>query len=383
MIVDYDTSEEHLACSVSSDQNSAQNNTVNLIVSSMLGGFSKWDSVYFLDIATHGYRFEQNMAFFPLFPTLLYTFSLTLQPFKLILNLTDKSLLLLASTFLNTLSFVVASMGLFCLTNSLFKNPKLAKNVVVLFCVNPSSVFFTATYSESVFAMTQFWGMFFVERNELFIASLIFSLGSATRSNGVISCGFICYTTLKNIAIPYRDAKSKDRITSLKAIARNLLKTFMFLAIILLPFVIFQGYGYYVFCKNPLQKLKSVWCDDSLPLPYRYIQKHYWNVGFLNYYEIKQIPNFLLVLPIVVMSVWGIREYLIQQRRENVWTLGLLMPDKNNILNIFVYTVHLLFLVVFGVTSMHVQVSKLIKKVPKASILVHLLTFLKFICTYI
>ena len=295
------------------------------------------------------------MAFFPLFPLSVYTFGRILTPFKLLLNLSDRSTLMLSAMFINTVAFTMAAVGLYKLTKAIFHSPKLAQRAVVLFCFNPASVFFSASYSESLFAMTQFWGMLFFERDSYLTAALAFAFGSMARSNGVISCGFIGYKYLQEIILQYRIFMLTSEKIRPMAIGVKLLKTPSLLFIIVLPFLLFQFYGYRLFC-NPPQM--SPWCEEYLPLPYTYIQKYYWNVGFLKYYELKQLPNFTLALPVLVLSAMGIYEYLARQTRSDILSVGLLVVKKPNSLNIFVYVVHLSFLLLLGTTSMHVQVRK-------------------------
>ena len=292
------------------------------------------------------------MAFFPLLPLSVYTLSLILTPLKLLLSISDRSMLLLSAMFINTATFVLATVGLYKLTQVIFHSPKLAKQVAILFCFNPASVFFSAVYSESIFAMTQFWGMLFLEQDNRLLSVLLFAVGATARSNGTISCGFIGYKYLQEIILQYRVSVSKGKKIRPIAMALKFLKVTPFLFVIFLPFMLFQYYGCHLFCKTPQN---SPWCNAIVPIPYSYVQKHYWNVGFLKYYELKQLPNFLLTLPLVVLSALGIYEYLGRQTKEDILSLGLLIK-KSNSLNIFVYVCHLAFLMVFGITSMHVQV---------------------------
>ena len=109
------------------------------------------------------------------------------------------------------------------------------------------------------------------------------------------------------------------------------------------------------------------WCQYSIALPYAAIQSQYWNVGFFKYYEFKQIPNFILALPMVMLCASGIVDYC-HRRWNYVCVLGLLETQsvqleqrKVPLQGVYsnkslVYIVHLAVLLVIGVTCMHVQV---------------------------
>ncbi|XP_008835055.1 GPI mannosyltransferase 2 isoform X4 [Nannospalax galili] len=107
------------------------------------------------------------------------------------------------------------------------------------------------------------------------------------------------------------------------------------------------------------------WCSWDLPLIYSYIQDVYWNVGFLRYFELRQVPNFLLAIPVAILVVWAAWTYV----TAHPWfclTLGLQRSKDSKILEkphpgflspqVFVYLVHATVLLLFGGLCMHVQV---------------------------
>lgn len=60
-----------------------------------------------------------------------------------------------------------------------------------------------------------------------------------------------------------------------------------------------QYRAYRAFCQEPVSS--APWCAYTPPFIYTYIQARYWGVGFLRYWTIQQLPNFLLATPVLVL----------------------------------------------------------------------------------
>ncbi|KAG6632648.1 hypothetical protein CIPAW_13G173600 [Carya illinoinensis] len=96
-------------------------------------------------------------------------------------------------------------------------------------------------------------------------------------------------------------------------------------------FIAFQAYGYYNICLGHSINEMRPWCKARLPLLYNYIQSHYWGVGFLRYFQLKQLPNFLLASPILSLALCSI-VYYAKSRPEIFFSLGFLasVEEKNS-----------------------------------------------------
>lgn len=90
---------------------------------------------------------------------------------------------------------------------------------------------------------------------------------------------------------------------------------------IFVPFLTFQAYGYYNLCHGRVPDEMRPWCKDRVPLLYNFIQSHYWGVGFLRYFQLKQLPNFLLASPILSLALSSI-VYYVKSRPTFVFSLG-------------------------------------------------------------
>ena len=307
-----------------------------LIVDGLFGGLDNWDAEYFIFNAKSGYnRHEQTMAFFPLLPTAMWMLSNSIL-LPLILIVPQRSVLLISGVLINFLAFPFAAISLYLLTLQITYNKKLSLLAALLFCFNPASVFMSAVYSETLFSLFTFSGVLALEKKWSWLCAMFFSLATATRSNGIVLCGYLAYQCLLNLS---KILMSDGEI--LKAI-KFLFITALQCFVVIAPFCVFQYYGYTIYCTKSAHS-QPVWCNWSLPIPYTYIQEHYWNVGFLRYFQLKQVPNFVLASPMVLLSLLSLLEYF-----------------KSGNPRLRPYAFHLLFLLLFGVFNMHIQVSAIV-----------------------
>lgn len=323
-------------------------------------GFTKWDSQYFLEISTDGYVSEWHLAFLPLFPVsisfirqLLFErgpvrlnnlFPTTKLDYndRIILNTDIENYIrsaVVGFILNNFIFFPLACLSLFALTKLVKKrNDKYAKDVVWWFCFNPASIFFSACYSESLFSALTFTAMFIIEYKSnnyltshadiqnsregdnfkplthlnrlLFIclpALALLALSSATRSNGIVTIGFLGYQFLLKYAPIYQLNRLRWSPTVYICLFLEFIQDVLVLIISSVVaasgYITFQIYSYIKFCVKENNQVKGKlyirpeWCDDLIPHHYGHVQAKYWNVGLFRYYQIKQLPNFLLALP--------------------------------------------------------------------------------------
>jgi len=71
-------------------------------------------------------------------------------------------------------------------------------------------------------------------------------------------------------------------------------------------FLLPQYIAYREYCEVSTTHILRPWCERTLPSIYTFVQDHYWNVGFLRYWTISNLPLFLLASPmIMVMATSG------------------------------------------------------------------------------
>lgn len=140
--------------------------------------------------------------------------------------------------------------------------------------------------------------------------------------------------------VPGSERHTEDRGTS-RALPRGRLiacacATVLQAALIVAPYVLVQAYAYRKFCSERAgyddeERLGFAedsagssqpfaddqlyrWCSWRVPSIYAHVQSAYWGVGALRYYQWKQIPNFLLAMPALLLTAVGAATFFSAQR---------------------------------------------------------------------
>ncbi|CAM9113242.1 unnamed protein product [Hapterophycus canaliculatus] len=143
-----------------------------------------------------------------------------------------------------------------------------------------------------------------------------------------------------------RNSSRGNHVVSWLGLASSLVATALQALLILAPYVLVQAYAYRKFCLAATEEAEGTdssfnrqggeaiggagatteeelmrlaierihpWCAWKVPSVYTHIQSAYWGVGALRYYEWKQVPNFLLAAPALVLTAYGTARFFSAQ----------------------------------------------------------------------
>lgn len=148
-----------------------------LISNFLLSPWANFDGVYYLLIAEKGYTV--NAGFFPLFPLLLKILS------SIFGNTIEFSeIQFFSAVFLVSLFFLVALIALYKLVRLDYKN-NVAIWIVIFILIFPTSFFFAAIYSESLFILLLVLSFYFARKRNWLLASVFAMLLTAARPIGI------------------------------------------------------------------------------------------------------------------------------------------------------------------------------------------------------
>jgi hypothetical protein len=179
---------------------------VNLPV---LYGLARWDSGYYLGIATDGYAiFQHGYSFRPLFPLAIRA----LYPAFPWLDV--RSAEVLAGFLWNLAAVGIAAFYLERLTKQLL-GPAIASSTLLLLAVYPSTFFFTVIYSEATCILFIAASLYYLEKGSILLAGgLGFLAGLARPEAFLVAIPFL----LKGI---FEDQKFRKLLAGFTVLAKR------------------------------------------------------------------------------------------------------------------------------------------------------------------
>ncbi|KHN84594.1 GPI mannosyltransferase 2 [Toxocara canis] len=304
-----------------------------------LSGLSRWDAMHFLHIMRYGYTYENTLAFFPLFPTVIYYSTIVWSWATPFIHFTTA--LMLTAVTVNFLCFLLCAQLLYALVLAITKSAKVSLLACLVLTLNPASIFFSAIYSEALFMLLTLCGLMMLYMDPTLpfirhvIASFFFALAFATRSNGLLNFGYIAFSLFAETVYCPSERKflwRRDCGTIILKVLRFVLVGFICWTI-LSSMVIWHGARMQrAFCSGDSFKVfpQSViafanehslvlphrldnltWCRNErivlnpMPTFYAPIQRKYWDVKPFGYWKLKKLPCFIMAAPAFIIVLYG------------------------------------------------------------------------------
>ncbi|MBI2613195.1 MAG: hypothetical protein HYW62_00240 [Candidatus Levybacteria bacterium] len=161
----------------------------NILSNFLIYPFGNFDAAYYLLIAAKGYTV--NAGFFPLFPLVIYIVSL---PFNVLPFDLNQYFL---AIFLVSLFFFASLITFYKLVRLDYKENVAIWSIIFLL-IFPTSFFYAAIYSESLFLLLSLSAFYFARKKKWLIAGLFGAFLSATRITGIFIFPSLLYEYFKS-----------------------------------------------------------------------------------------------------------------------------------------------------------------------------------------
>src|SRR5215471_16529317 len=145
---------------------------VNMV--SLLTSWNHWDATNYVRIAQYGYQNVYDLAFFPLYPALIWTFGHLLGNWSYLLAGTVISNLALLGALFVIYQLAVESLG-----------EQVAYRTLLYLCIFPTAFFFFAAYNESLFLLLTSGAFLAMRRQHWWLAGILGMLAAKTRPAGL------------------------------------------------------------------------------------------------------------------------------------------------------------------------------------------------------
>ncbi|QSS49377.1 hypothetical protein I7I53_09705 [Histoplasma capsulatum var. duboisii H88] len=276
--------------------------------SSSLLKLVRWDAIYFVSIAQRGYIFEQEWAFGYGYTKLLSFLS---SVFWGVPDSNPDTLhVALTGIGLSHTCHYLSVLSLYGLSRTVFgdgSSRALPLLAAALHVISPAGAFLSAPYGEPVFSFLNFTGFYayasalhddrrgcvFARDVKFLVAGGLFATVTTVRSNGVLSGMLFAYDTVVGLAAIVSSGVSLSKLHRMFFVVLGG-------SLILLGVVGPQYRAFMVYCRNV--DVRRIWCDNTIPSVYTFVQNHYWGSGtFLSYWKVSNLPLFCLAAPMLVI----------------------------------------------------------------------------------
>jgi hypothetical protein len=243
------------------------------IVSSIpiINFFSQWDGAWYTQIALLGYPAESNplsgnWAFFPLYPFLMRAFG---TPFFGLMSSTEA--VLVSGFLLSNILFFVSLFLFYKVTKTIFGKSNFALISTVFFAFWPGALFYSTVYSESLFMTFALGAFYLLEKGKSGKSAVLGFFAALTRSNG-----FLIF-----IPFVYNGLQTRKYRTA-----------FLQTLVIALPYLLFNGYGYFSTGLFPVREIvyNHIWGASRLTLT----QVTSYQIGYTGLFSLEAL---LILLP--------------------------------------------------------------------------------------
>ncbi|WFC95756.1 ER membrane glycoprotein subunit of the GPI transamidase complex-like protein [Malassezia brasiliensis] len=260
--------------------------------------FVRWDTVYFVAAAAHGYTYEQMLAFQPGIVAVLRAAGYLGTP-----EAWSPTRAVMVGTLAANAASTLAPLLLFWVVRR-WTTERVAEIAAMLSIVAPASTSaLTAPTPEPFFAMFSLLGFLalgsapyaYARRT---LAAALFAIATCFRANGVLLAGYLVW-----------DAAWASRPPNARVWACRVVGALPLVALTVLPWALFQAWAYARLC---MSGTISPWCTSRVPLAYSYVQSTYWDVGLFRYWTVAQVPNFALAAPVLVAGAVGVWAYVVR-----------------------------------------------------------------------
>lgn len=147
----------------------------NYATNPLFWGWANFDGDYYLKIAVHGYQ-SLTHSFFPLYPLLSRYLAV---PFG-----TETSVVIIAGLIISNLSFLISLLIFWGLVRIDYSR-RIATFSIAALVVFPTSFYFGAMYTESLFLLLVISSFYAARKEKWFLAGLLGAFASATRVVGI------------------------------------------------------------------------------------------------------------------------------------------------------------------------------------------------------